>query len=607
MKLPTKILTCLFTASLLCSCTTKKGSDDNMKVSETVAAYVDRPQFRFSSTFEKSTSNEIGYKMTVPYTDTYNVSFNTLVEKYSIYDKKGTLICEASDDFTTPQLTKGDTVYVIIKCKADKAIKTEVSAVKNISVLPYESNFAIDASKQKVNGDNTKDPLKPAEINYIKRKGGTYINSNNPELLTDADLNKALCRDTLEGEVFFTFEHNNGPTVPFYYGYQVKNNNNHPIYITIKNIGYQLDGPGSWLGEDEWIKFYNTEFEFDKSNWNESQMDKFNSDYGFSGKYKSANYQPVTVCLPAGQQIYVAGGTTQDSYLGFSAFGTADRTVKGGCSNVAVLFNVAGGKADGAFYVYTNPKYLENNTTHQGYIIRRPGDDHEYGSQYIGRDNCHGVVDNEVMWTFNDQTASRYSRYLPVSYTNYYDENASKQIGEPFEKINSTAHRHENKSYWVTHINPQNSHEGVGTDMTDYNTIYVRPDGKSVPITIGANYRDGNGRTANIGNWMIDYQDRFTFVNQGDYDREITLALVDNGSSAVMVLDKDGNILDKKYTMSRIEKFTYYANNTASSWSYLYTIKVPAHSVKQITLEYNLLANSSGYLKHAVFLGKLPK
>ena len=99
---------------------------------------------------------------------------------------------------------------------------------------------------------------------------------------------------------------------------------------------------------------------------------------------------------------------------------------------------------------------------------------------------------------------------------------------------------------------------------------------------------------ANVGNWMIDYQDDFNFVNQGNKDREVTITL--NGDTiAAMMRDENGKVIPgtEKYTLSRIDNSTY---------SYEYTLTVPAHSVKQVTLEYNLLANSYGAITHKVIL-----
>ena len=195
-----------------------------------------------------------------------------------------------------------------------------------------------------------------------------------------------------------------------------------------------------------------------------------------------------------------------------------------------------------------------------------------------------------MMFKFNDNFNSQ---RLPVTYTNYYKDGVSSK-GTPYAKIDSTAHV-QTLNYWTTHLSPQSSHAAVGTDMTRYITV----DSKTrKEVIIDADHYDGTGSLANIGNWMIDYQDRFTLVNTGSRERTITLALKDGGSIAVMTRDANGNILDKKYTISRVQTFRF----DNEDFSYVYSIKVPAHSVKQVTLEYNLLANSYGAIKHIVHL-----
>ena len=248
MILPKKLLCCLLSVGLLCSCnqTPKKSESESISVLDTVKDYVNLPEFRFSSILDVVQDEaRIGYKMKVPYSDTYHITFTENVKKYTIYDNVGNLICESTQTFTTPELEKNEIIYVVIEGNnLNKTIQTDVYATNHLSVLPYDSVFETDPSKLSVYGNENTSPLKPAEISYKKREGGTYINSNNPEKLSTDDLNKALCRNELEGEVFFTFEHNNMAT-PFYYGYQVKNNTNNNLYITIQNIGVQYDGPGS--------------------------------------------------------------------------------------------------------------------------------------------------------------------------------------------------------------------------------------------------------------------------------------------------------------------------------------------------------------------------
>ena len=100
------------------------------------------------------------------------------------------------------------------------------------------------------------DPLVPAEVNYVKREGGTYIYSNNPEQIARSHVGKAFMRNTgLAGEVYVTFEHANYANENIYLGYQLKNDSDHDVYVTVTNVGYQWTG--TWFGQLAWpIQFY---------------------------------------------------------------------------------------------------------------------------------------------------------------------------------------------------------------------------------------------------------------------------------------------------------------------------------------------------------------
>ena len=55
------------------------------------------------------------------------------------------------------------------------------------------------------------------EIKYTKRGGGSYIYSNNPEMLAADDVGRAILRtDGMSGRYMFTFEHSNYTGVPLY-------------------------------------------------------------------------------------------------------------------------------------------------------------------------------------------------------------------------------------------------------------------------------------------------------------------------------------------------------------------------------------------------------
>ena len=547
-------------------------------------------KLRFSSIkdFFNSKTTSLSYHMEAPYTDTYKVTFKKLASVV-ILDENGNELINSKNDFTI-DLTKGQMVTVILNKDNSNQANIKVVALHHKSVMPYEPYNQVNTRKLRTHGDNNVDPLKPAVIKAIKRDDGNglYINCNNPEKLTEPDIGKALSRvDISNKKVFFSFEHNN-LDVPFYYGYQVKNTSNEDIYVTVLNMGFQLDGPGCWLGEKEWVDFYNINFRYDGSNFTEKQKQTFIDYFNFCNTYKAPNLQPTTYRIPKGKYIYIMGGTTKDAYKHINVWKTADKKVCGGCSNGVVLFDVIG-KAEGAFFVYTDESQIKDNNTHQGYVVYRNG--HDYGSQYVGYDNCHGVVDTHITYTFNDKTPSQ---DLPVEYVNHYVDELPE--AKPYLKLNSTPHKQQGRK-WVTHISCQSTHEGVGTDMTKYYTVNELGE----EICIDIDHLDGKGNLSNIGNWMVDYMDYFTFVNQGDTDREVTINLTNNGSVCVFLRDKNGKPIKNTAMFTLMQKVDkgeeYFLKN-----DFTYTVKVKAHSIKQFIMDYNLLANSCGHVVHKVTL-----
>ena len=557
--------------------------------------FKDCKELRFSSYFGGADLGLVHYlKQVAPYDDSYKIKTN----KYTtckFYDKDGYILATVEPNKAlTIELAANDILYTVAITDAEEHnIEYEVELVEHKSLLPYDPINLVDGDALLKEDKSSVDPLKPAQLSYIKREGGLYINCNNPEKLTDSCLNVALTRnDVSNQEVFFTFEHNNMITGSFYYGYQVINKGSEDVYITVKNIGFQLDGAGCWLGEKEWTDFYNTEFRIKNlANYTEGQLKNFEAYFGFCDTYENPNYQPITYRIPAGKHIYVMGGTTKDSYNKINVFQTANKKVSGGCSNGAVLFEVVGDNVEAAFYAYKNPENVQiDNQTHQGYVAMQNG--HEYGRQLIGYDNCHGVVDANLTWEFSDLTEAQ---YLPVTYTNYYMDGVKGSGNTPYGKIDSTAHV-QNGREWTTHINPQNNNKAVGTDMTKYYTI----DSEGNEICIDSDHYDGLGYTANIGNWMIDYMENYTFVNHGSKERNIKLSFTNTGSVAVLVRDAEGKYIEgtAQYTICT----TSGAYGQPIMDIFEYYVVVPANGYLQFTVEYNLLANSSGYIKHTAEL-----
>ena len=108
------------------------------------------------------------------------------------------------------------------------------------------------------------------------------------------------------------------------------------------------------------------------------------------------------------------------------------------------------------------------------------------------------------------------------------------------------------------------------------------------------------GEITNIGNWMIDYMEYFTFVNHGETSRKVTVSIVFKGAIAVMIRDKDGKYVEGscEYAIRCDEK--QYGDPILDGFEY--TVEVPAKGFVQFIVDYNLLANSYGHLEHKVWL-----
>ena len=550
--------------------------------------------------------NATTYKVFAPYDDTYEIECKN-AEIIKIYNDKKNLIASGETSLEI-DLQKDQIVYLSFEVSSKIKLNVSVNAVDHYVVLPYEINSKVNVDEFELYNDGNT-PLKPCEIKYTKRDDGKglYINCNNPEALNEKDLNKCFTRQDVTGkDVFFTFEHNNISSKSYYYGYRVTNTDDKDIFVTIKNIGYQISGKGTWLGEDEWIKFYNIPFEsLDPATLNASQRNNYNAYIGFGRTYKSNDFQPITYRIPKGKYIYVMGGTTKDSYNKINVAQTADKIVQGSCGNGAVIFSVTGGSAEGSFLCYTDSnaktinesEYVISNKQ-QGYVVSRLlGDEMKnYGSQYVGYDNCHGVVDSDLVWVFNDKTKAQ---SLPVKYDNpYYVLNGYRK-GTPYSKITNFDPQHiDLGKSWSTHINPNYTSTAIGTDMTNYITI-DNETGKDICIDV--EHYDGRGEVDNIGNWMVDYIDTITLVNQGNTERAFTYSLLNNGVQLVFVRDEKG-FIDESYT----PRYCMYsgANNYGDEIDdrFIYSVTISPHSVKQFSVNYNLLANSYGNIKHSANL-----
>lgn len=600
-------------------------SSDNTYINELITVEVqdeaievkNKEAIRLSSIFDDiGESGTSIYKMIAPYTDQYEIS-SPDTTSIKLYNAEHIVIDEAKNGIIV-NLNKDELVYLSLSGEVNKFVNVNVKLKEHFSLNPYDVLEQEGVDTIDVYGDPNVDPLQAQDLKVTKRSDsrGLYINSNNPEALDTICLNKVLSKaDVSDKDVFFTFEHNNKTSQQFYYAYRVTNTGNEDMYVTVKNLGHQVGGPGSWLGEDEWIKFYNLEFDSHMEDLNPSQRANFDAYVGFCNTYKSANRQPITYRVPAGQYIYVMGGTTKDAYKNINVFGSADQIVVPsvtGCSNGAVLFSVRGSKALGQFMTYRDndarainrSEYVTENKE-LGYMKNNG-----YGAQYIGYDTCHGVVDTALTFKFNDKTTSR---YLPVSYENNLF--TSKSRGEAFSRIDEFETKTmTNVNGWVTHINPNGTANAVGTDMTRYITTDYET---GEDIIIGPEYfdgrdnspdddkSDGTGTNANIGNWMVDYIDTFTLVNQGDHARTVTYRLGHSGVILAYVRDINGQVDKEAFAPKYCVKINGSNYGQGITDTFSYSVKVPAHSVVRFSVDYNLLANSYGYITHHLDLGEL--
>ena len=510
-------------------------------------------------------------------------------------------------------LYKNENVYAMFLYFGESDIlRVDIQYLNLIYKLPFDPINIIDESSFD-KSSISKDPLTSAEVKYKKRSNDKYlyINSNNPENILEKDLNKALIRlDISNKEIFFTFEHNTKDiTTTLYSGFQVRNTGTKNIQVVIKNIGFQYNGNGYYLGQKEWIDFYNMKFKVkNKDKWDEKQKENFIKYINFDDNVVPTKFPTRTYVVPPGEYFYVIGGTTKDAYNNYNIFDTADKDVSGTVINGVVLFEVSG-EAEGAYFIYNDINIPKTDTkSYQGYVPNRV-ERENVGAQYIGYDNCLGVVDNSMTWEFNDLTEEQ---YLPVHYKVFFSDTAPLIGDTAYSKIETTEHLINSRN-WTTHLNPhkflsenneKSEFRAVGTDMTKFNTINE----KGEQIVIDNEHYDGRKILSNLGNWMIDYIDNFNFVNRGDKKRKVSVLIGhgNKGSLACFVRNSKLEII------SGTEEFTVYLPESDKTMHtddkitdiYNYTFTVDPHSVIQIYVEYVLLANSDGNVTHSVFLGE---
>ncbi|MBQ9413562.1 MAG: hypothetical protein IJU16_00380 [Clostridia bacterium] len=530
--------------------------------------------FRMSGIADMSDANGTrSYDMQAPYTDTYTFTGTNVTSMTLTYNDNA--VASGSTSISA-SLTKGRVYTLTVKTRSrNMSFSIDTVAQNHRVTLPYD--VGTPASTSGVSLYNaTNYTLAAAPVNYQKRAGGTYIFCNNPEHITSTYINKAFMRNRdLTGDVFLAMEYLNEAGQTLYLGYQLKNEGSSDVYVTVTNIGYQTTG--TWYGQQAWCDYYNTAFQL-PDDFSPSSA-KYTNYHSYTN-YTPRIFQPVTYRIPAGKYIYVIGGTSSDAYNSTNVGSTANKAIaRGDCATGNVKFSVYGGSVTGTMYAYTNSYYVTRNPAATGYVVDTSP--YKSYSQYSGCNDHAGVIDNYMSWTFNDHVGNG---MMPVSITNRY-ANSVPEKTTPYAAYDFQSHTTSRSYNWYTHISPQEQHAAAGTDMLDFHCT----DRSGNPVTVDIEHADGGGYYPNFGNWMVEYQDHFTLVNQGNNTRTVYFNYKDFGSLAVMARDNDGNVLEAKLTTGRAE----------ASTSYVYSLTVPAHSVKQVTIQYLLVGNSYGTVIHS--------
>jgi len=481
--------------------------------------------------------------------------------------------------------------------------------------MPFPPKFSENEWEAELS--HTEDKTPAAQIRYTKRGGGVYVYSNNPEMLAPPDVGQALLRNEhLTGEIFFTYEHSNHTEEPFFIGYQLLNEGDTPVTVTVKSIGNQVRG--EWLGQREWTDFYGVEFDLPEDYFLEDNKTVnpvyVGCDYV---RYAPREYVPEVVTIQPGEYYWVLGGTSGDLFSGSHSGCTADQAILvGKCANGVVRFVVEGGDVTGTVWCYTDPKQCDREKPQQGYIINRDGKN--YAAQYKGIDEaCCGLLEAEISFIVSDETkAGR----LPVKYTVERDPNW-RDVTEPFAPLNLQTFEREG-DLWLTSLNPNDNPTAVGTDMIDFKCVTT--DGKEVIIDNA--HTDGEGLKANTGNWMVQNTANYNLINVGDRVRHLKFFGRNTGVLAIMVRDEQGNLISKHLNMQPynfdspenvfkgvdtsllVEKNgRWWFNMNGKPFcdihderSLQYEMDLPANSVVRISIDDLILANSNGGVIHWV-------
>lgn len=552
---------------------------------------INNKAFFISNVYDETNNSKSAiYKFKVDETGNYKLSCNNAT-KVCVYNKKFKLIEQATNEMIIC-LNKNQFVFVEINTLNKKEkFYLNFEKIDRDYTTSYELKIEDNGKNIPLFSSESVDPLKPSLIKMKKRKGGSYIYCNVPESMPLEAINSIIMQNKdLSGECFFTCEHSNRTGLKeIYLGYRIVNKNKHDIYVTVKNVGYQVEG--SWLGEKSWIDYYGIPCTMDCSNFKKEDFeyagktynahDWFKDYLGFDTNYKPNPIKPTTYKIPSGKYLYVIGGTSNDAYNNINVNNTANLPLKlNHCANANVLFNVYNGKAVGEFCAYTDVKKI-NSKKVVIQNMRRYGENDDFGGR-MGVSKHKGVIDNNPIWIFNDLTPSQ---NLPVKYYPKYADKL-KDNYKPFEKVENIVEHEVISDRWFSNLSAQYHHNYVGDDMVSNKVTY-----KGKEITLSVDMANPAGNVWDFGNWMIEYQENCVFVNQGDKERTIRFSLFNLGSIFYIFKDEKGSVLKCGTTFI-----------TCTGRTHCYEIKIKPHSKQVISMQYVLLANNNGSVEHIVEL-----
>ena len=332
---------------------------------------INNKAFFISNVYDETNNSKSAiYKFKVDETGNYKLSCNNAT-KVCVYNKNFKLIEQATNEMIIC-LNKNQFVFVEINTLNKKEkFYLNFEKIDRDYTTSYELKIEDNGKNIPLFSSESVDPLKPSLIKMKKRKGGSYIYCNVPESMPLEAINSIIMQNKdLSGECFFTCEHSNRTGLKeIYLGYRIVNKNKHDIYVTVKNVGYQVEG--SWLGEKSWIDYYGIPCTMDCSNFKKEDFeyagktynahDWFKDYLGFDTNYKPNPIKPTTYKIPSGKYLYVIGGTSEDAYNNINVNNTANLPLKlNHCANANVLFNVYNGKAVGEFCAYTDVKKINS-------------------------------------------------------------------------------------------------------------------------------------------------------------------------------------------------------------------------------------------------------